>query len=238
MITYIVMRGDTLWHIAQKYGISLNELIFANPQITNPNLIYPGQILHIPSNDSLTYIVKKGDTLWQIAQEHGMQLNDLIAKNPQIQNPNLIIPGEIINISYEKEIPSISNDTRSLELEVIRLVNEERKKAGLNPLVENMELTNAARAKSKDFINNNYFSHNSPTYGSPFEMLDSLGIRYTAAAENIASGQRDPAEVMSFWMNSSGHRANILSQTLNQIGVGVAKDNEGNLYWTQMFIRS
>jgi len=232
------MRGDTMWNIATQYGIELNELLLANPQITNPTLIYPGQIINIPQNNTLTYIVMPGDSMWSIAQKHGQNLNDLIAKNPQITNPAFITPGQKINISYTSETPSDSNDNRSLELEVIRLVNKEREKAGITQLIENDKISNVARTKSKDFINNNYFSHNSPIYGSPFDMLDSYGIKYTAAAENIASGQRNPTEVMYYWMSSSGHRANILNSTLNQIGVGVARDNDGNLYWTQMFIRS
>ena len=69
-------------------------------------------------------------------------------------------------------------------------------------------------------------------------MLRNYGISFTAAAENIASGQRTAAEVMNSWMNSAGHRANILNATYNQLGVGAAKDSNGNLYWTQMFTRS
>ncbi|MDD4408199.1 MAG: SafA/ExsA family spore coat assembly protein, partial [Bacilli bacterium] len=90
MITYIVMRGDTMWNIATQYGIELNELLLANPQITNPTLIYPGQIINIPQNNTLTYIVMPGDSMWSIAQKHGQNLNDLIAKNPQITNPAFI----------------------------------------------------------------------------------------------------------------------------------------------------
>ncbi|MDD2409558.1 MAG: SafA/ExsA family spore coat assembly protein [Bacilli bacterium] len=238
MTTYIVMQGDTMWQIATKYGIELNKLLLANPQITNPTLIYPGQIINIPQNNTLTYTVMPGDSMWDIAQKQGLNLTDLVAKNPQITNPAFITPGQIINISYTGENPDVSNDIKSLELEVIRLVNSERERAGITPLIENNNLNNIARTKSQDFINNNYFSHNSPIYSSPFDMLDSYGIRYTAAAENIASGQRDPIEVMHYWMGSSGHKANILNPTLNQIGVGVARDKDGNLYWTQMFIRS
>jgi uncharacterized protein YkwD len=69
-------------------------------------------------------------------------------------------------------------------------------------------------------------------------MLNSFGIRFTAAGENIASGQENATQVMNTWMNSSGHRSNILNSTYNQIGVGVARDSKGNLYWVQMFIRS
>ncbi|MDD2392171.1 MAG: CAP domain-containing protein, partial [Bacilli bacterium] len=88
------------------------------------------------------------------------------------------------------------------------------------------------------FINNNYFGHNSPTYGSPFEMLRTFGVEFTTAGENIASGQRTAAEVMNSWMNSTEHRANILNPTYNQIGVGAVKDDNGNTFWTQLFIRN
>lgn len=230
MATYTVVSGDTMWEIAVKHGIRLNELLNANPQISNSDFILPGQKINIPN--ASTYTVISGDTMWQIAAKHELGLNELLKYNSQISNSALIFPGQKINI------PSGSNDIKTLESEVIRLVNAERAKAGRTALVENYEVNKAAKIKSEDFINNNYFSHNSPIYGTPFDMLRSFGIAFTAAAENIASGQKTAAEVMNTWMNSSGHRANILNSTYNQIGVGVARDNNGNLFWTQMFIKS
>ena len=112
------------------------------------------------------------------------------------------------------------------------LVNEQRAQNGLSPLTLSTELSNAARAKSQDMHDNNYFAHESPTYGSPFEMLTSFGISYRAAGENIAMGYSRPEAVMNAWMNSSGHRANILNASYTKIGVGYVAD--GN-YWTQEF---
>lgn len=250
MTTYTVIRGDTMWSIARKHGLSLNELLANNPQIINSELILPGQKINVPINGTTTYTVVLGDTLWQIARNYNVGLSDLMTVNPQITNPALIIPGQTINIPSSTIVPGTpsepttpstpgtSNDLRALESEVIRLVNVERNKVGRSPLTTNNQVSNVARLKSQDFIDNNYFSHNSPTYGTPFNMLKTFGISFTAAAENIASGQRTAAEVMKSWMNSSGHRENILSPTYNQIGVGVARDNNGNIYWTQMFIRS
>jgi len=86
-------------------------------------------------------------------------------------------------------------------------------------------------------INKNYFSHQSPTYGSPFDMMKSFGLRFSAAAENIAYGQRTAKEVVNAWMNSPGHRANILSRSYTETGVGAAKKANGTLYWTQMFMK-
>ena len=95
------------------------------------------------------------------------------------------------------------------------------------------ELARVARYKSEDMRDQNYFSHNSPVYGSPFDMIKNFGISYKAAAENIAKGQTTPEQVVQSWMNSSGHRANILSTKYTHIGVGYAK--EGHI-WTQQFI--
>ena len=150
--------------------------------------------------------------------------------NPNIKDPSSIYVGQKI------VIPAV-DDIRTLEKEVIRLVNIERAKVGLKPLSENVYLSKVARIKLQDMINKGYFSHYSPTYGSPFDMMKKFGISYTAAGENIAMGQRTPKEVMDAWMASSGHRRNILSPTFTQIGVGVAKDSRGRLYWTQMFIK-
>lgn len=252
MTTYTVVAGDTMWRIAIKHGIGLSELLKANPQITNSSLIVPGQIINIPSSSTSTstYTVVTGDTLWGIAAKQGISLNDLMTANPQITNSSLIFPGQKINLPSTTGTPSVpstpsapttpsgSTDITSLENEVVRLVNVERVKAGLPELVQNSEVGRVARIKSEDFVKNNYFSHTSPTYGSPFDMLKSFGITFTAAGENIASGQKTAADVMNSWMNSSGHRANILNSTYNKIGVGVAKDSNGSLYWTQIFIRN
>jgi uncharacterized YkwD family protein len=115
----------------------------------------------------------------------------------------------------------------------VALVNEQRAKNGLAPLTLNEKLSDVARTKSQDMHDNNYFDHTSPTYGSPFDMMHSFGINYRAAGENIAMGYATPEAVMTGWMNSPGHRANILNASYTQIGVGyVASGN----YWTQEFI--
>jgi len=84
---------------------------------------------------------------------------------------------------------------------------------------------------------NNYFAHQSPTYGSAGDMLKQSGINWSAWGENIASGQRTPEAVVTAWMNSEGHRANILSPNFSKIGVGYATNSNGTPYWTQMFIK-
>ena len=123
-------------------------------------------------------------------------------------------------------------DNLAYEKKVVELVNIERAANGLSALNLNSGLSDVARAKSQDMCDNKYFSHTSPTYGSPFDMMKSFGISYRTAGENIAMGYRTPEAVVDGWMNSPGHRANILNNSFTQIGVGyVASGN----YWTQMF---
>ena len=176
---------------------------------------------------SSTYTVKKGDSLWKIAVSYQVGLSEIKAENPTIKNYDLIYPGQIINI------PTLNASVDAYEREVVRLVNLERAKAGVSPLEYDWQLSRVARYKSEDMQKNKYFSHTSPTYGSPFNMMKSFGISYKTAGENIARGYQTPSAVVNGWMNSKGHRANILNSSFTHIGVGyVASGN----YWTQMFV--
>lgn len=127
-----------------------------------------------------------------------------------------------------------TKDASQFEQKVVDLVNQERQKQGLKPLTLNKKLSDVARAKSKDMMDKGYFDHNSPTYGSPFDMMKQFGIEYTTAGENIAKGQQSPEDVMNAWMNSDGHRKNILNPDFTEIGVGYVKGD--TTYWTQQFI--
>ncbi|MBR0281178.1 MAG: hypothetical protein IJQ81_06260 [Oscillibacter sp.] len=119
------------------------------------------------------------------------------------------------------------------ELEVVRLVNVERAKYGLSALSADGELSRIARYKSQDMRDKGYFSHESPTYGSPFQMLKSFGVSYRSAGENIAYGYATPEKVVNAWMNSEGHRANILNASYTRLGVGYVASGD---YWTQLFV--
>ena len=133
------------------------------------------------------------------------------------------------------ETNSNSNQAQvsSVIQQVVDLTNAERAKEGLAPLQIDSALTKSAQLKSQDMKDNNYFSHTSPTYGSPFDQMKSLGISYKSAAENIAMGQRSAQEVVQGWMNSAGHRANIMNGSYTHIGVGLS---DSGYYWTQQFI--
>ncbi|MCY6959408.1 CAP domain-containing protein [Clostridium brassicae] len=185
--------------------------------------------VNVLAQETFNYVVKSGDSLWKICVKYEVGISEVLSLNPNITNPNMIYPNTTI------KIPNLS-EVKKLENEVIRLVNVERSKAGLGQLKANWQLSRVARYKSQDMVNKRYFSHTSPTYGSPFDMIRNFGINYRSAGENIAYGQNSPSEVMKSWMNSPGHRQNILNSTYTEIGVGVAKASNGQLYWTQMFI--
>lgn len=180
------------------------------------------------SASAASHTVVSGDTLWKIAKRYEVGLSEIKSANPQIKNYDLIYPGQMINI------PTVDTSITSFEQEVIRLVNEIRAQNGLKTLTYDWELSRVARIKSQDMKDNRYFSHNSPVYGTPFEMIKNFGISYRSAGENIAKGYATPQAVVNGWMNSSGHRANILNANFTHIGVGYVS---GGHYWTQMFIR-
>jgi uncharacterized YkwD family protein/spore coat assembly protein SafA len=183
--------------------------------------------LIMPSSAAKTYTVVSGDSMWKIAVKFQVGLSEIIHSNPQIKNPALIHPGDVLTI------PTVDSSVTGYEAEVIELVNEIRGEHGLSPLKSNWQLSRVARYKSQDMHDRKYFSHTSPTYGTPFKMIKDFGISYRTAGENIAKGYRTPHEVVTGWMNSSGHRANILNSSYTQIGVGYVSDGH---YWTQMFI--
>ena len=161
-----------------------------------------------------SHTVQRGDTMWKLAVQYQV-------------GTNLIYPGDVLTI------PETDASVRACEQEVVRLVNAERAKHGLAALTEDWELSRVARYKSQDMHDNRYFAHNSPTYGTPFRMLRAFGLSYRTAGENIAMGYTAPAAVVAGWMNSEGHRANILNSAYTKIGVGYVADGH---YWTQQFI--
>lgn len=197
--------------------------------------------------------VQRGDSMWKIAKRYNVLFHEVLELNKHIhKNPHLIHPKD------EVELPDGSTGTSTNESgtgdsdpeqseeataemtqaeAVLKLVNAERKKAGLQPLTLSNKLTNIAYTKAKDMAEKNYFSHQSPTYGSPFDMLKQFGVSFSAAGENIAAGQKSAEEVMNSWMNSSGHKANILNANYTQLGVGFYRGGSYGTEWVQLFIK-
>lgn len=192
--------------------------------------VFTGLSTNVLAANLDVYTVQYGDSLWRIAVKYKIGISEIIEANPQIKNLDLIYPNQKVNI------PNIDR-IKSIEHRVIQLVNQEREKAGLKPLRANWQASRVARHKSQDMRDNHYFSHTSPIYGSPFNMLKAYRVYYSYAGENIAMGQTTPEQVMKSWMSSTGHRNNILSANFTEIGVGYAEGGTGRYYWTQTFIR-
>lgn len=141
----------------------------------------------------------------------------------------------VIPTSEPTLLPTPKLDLALYRKRVVELVNEERAAEGKPTLIEDRLLDKTAQQHSEDMVDNNFFDHTNLKGETPFDRMNNNGISYMAAAENIAYGQRTPEAVVESWMASDGHRSNILSDSYNKIGVGIAEDAYGILYWTQDF---
>lgn len=142
--------------------------------------------------------------------------------------PDLDIPD-----STTPEVPDTNQSISQYAKQVATLVNEERAKVGLAPLTLDVTISKAATTRSKEIQTS--FSHTRPNGSSFSTVLKENGISYKGSGENIAWGQKTPKEVMKAWMNSDGHRANILNKNYTKIGVGYVQNSAGTAYWTQLF---
>ncbi|MFD2444678.1 CAP domain-containing protein [Bacillus sp. CGMCC 1.16607] len=158
------------------------------------------------------------------------QQNQVTGQQKPVQQTQ---PKQQTQTTQPKPAAQTTQGISATEQKVIELTNVERRKNGLRDLIGDSKLSSVARTKSNDMQAKGYFSHTSPTYGSPFDMMRDFGVSYKTAGENIAQGQRTPEEVVRAWMNSEGHRKNILNGSFTHIGVG--HNTTGN-QWTQMFI--
>lgn len=200
--------------------------------------------------------VQPGESIWKIAKEYHLDFARLLELNKHLKDVDIIHPGQHVNTHHDNGTgndhnPSVGaagnataqgkvgDDAQAASnaqaMQVLELVNVERKKAGLQPLTLDNTLNRIAAEKARDMAVNGYFSHDSPTYGTPFDMMRSFGVDYKSAGENIAAGQRTAQEVMQSWMNSSGHRANILSPKYTKLGVGYYDAGSKAPYWAQEF---
>lgn len=215
---------------------------------------FVAMIFGFSSVSSAQCTVQNGDSIWRIAERYKIPFHKMLELNRHLHNPHLIYPKDKIEMPKNDHGTGTTTDQHSMhdDIEhgseqvtdhgsttqaeaVLQLVNAEREKQGLKPLTLSDKLTNIATMKSKDMADKGYFDHNSPTYGSPFQMLQDFGVHYSAAGENIAAGQRTPEQVMQSWMNSSGHRANILNKNFDTIGIGYYEGGSYGVYWTQLF---
>ncbi len=196
--------------------------------------------------------VQRGDSMWRIAKRYKVPFAKVLILNKHFKNQHLIHPKDEVELpdgstgqstsesgtgdsDAQKTEPTQAETTQAAE--ILNLVNQERAKAGVPALTLSEKLTSIAYTKAKDMADKNYFSHQSPTYGSPFDMLKQFGVSYSYAGENIAAGQKTAAEVMNNWMNSSGHKANILNKNYTQLGVGFYRGGQYGTEWVQLFIK-
>ncbi len=163
---------------------------------------------------------------WEIPLRPG---EELPAQPPEEETP----PAEEAPPQEEPDAPEESGGVQEAVEAVASLVNAARRDAGLSELELDADLCAAAQARAQEIAQS--FSHTRPDGSSCFTILEEFGISYRAAGENIAMGQRTPEEVMDGWMNSSGHRANILNGTFTSIGVGYYVDGAGAAHWVQIF---
>ena len=172
---------------------------------------------------------------WMNVPENNVGTN----KPEQIPEPGQEIPAKPENekpAEQEEEQPQYNEtDNSSYEMRVLNLVNEQRRKNGVAALTYSYELEAVGKAHSEDMLKNHYFSHNSLDGKTPFDRMRAAGISFGYAAENIAAGQQGPDEVVNSWMNSEGHRKNILNPNYKKMGVGIAYGGSYGIYWTQEF---
>jgi len=215
MDVYNVHAKDTLWIISRKYRVKLDAIIDANPELPDPDLIYPGDQIKVPLDHKIN------DSL------------DIADSDIDKGDGNTKIRSNVVQGRYAGDMPITQENSE--EKELLELINRERAKAGLRSVKLCATIGTASRIKADEMSAKQYFSHTSPVYGSPFEMLRSFGITYKTAGENIAKGQKSANAVLAAWMNSEGHRANILNPDFEEIGIGYASDNKVT-YWVLILL--
>ena len=204
-----------------KIQVTSNNLNLRTGAGTNHKIVktmHRGDVMEVLGKINGWYVVKlTNDTV-------GCVIDDV--KPYGIQSP-------VVTDPTPKPEPGQTVDASAMQAEMLGYINEARADANLPPLKLDAKLSEGATLKSQDMATNNYFSHDSPTYGSPFDMMRSLGISYSYAGENIAKHMSVKSAHDGF-MNSPGHRANILNKNFNKVGLGFVKEGS-YLYVTQWF---
>ncbi len=184
----------------------------------------------VNKNEYIRIFAKIGD--WYVIQTDNDNIGAVSSEYVRLIYPNT-------SSNQNKGSSGTSNTTTSEltanEQEVFDLINAKRVANGLSALKIDDELQNVARIKAQDMVDNNYFSHTSPIYGSPFDMIKSFGISYKTAGENIA-GNSSNSGAVNAWMNSAGHKANILNSSFNYTGIGVVSSSKYGKIYVQMFM--
>lgn len=183
----------------------------------------------VEKNEYIRVFAGVGD--WYIVQVEGDYVGAVSKKYVKAIYPGSSGGSGSSGSSGSSQTSTMTND----EKEVFDLINKQRTANGLSVLKVDSEVQRVAKIKAQDMVNSGYFSHNSPTYGTPFEMLQSFKVSYRTAGENIA-GNSSNSGAVNAWMNSSGHKANILNSSFTHTGIGVVSSPKYGKIYVQMFI--
>lgn len=242
LLVCVPVQSDAITEYNFTYGTQ--RINYSNTIIVSPSNNYYTVVKNQPSNSYYTisgnqnqittnyYVVSRSNYLRTVNNTiHIERSIENVQPKPQEPQPT---PQPKPQPVPQPNPNTTSNERHSLtseEIQMVDYVNKARQDAGLQPLQVDVDLAYIARLKSQDMYDNNYFSHDSPTYGSPFEMMTKFGIKYRGAAENIAKNN-SVASAHNALMRSQGHKDNILNPIYTHIGIGIH-----NRYYTQMFIR-
>ena len=236
VFTFTITKLTTSFGMQHYYNVDFSTAIVTASTLnvrSGPGTNYP-VVAKVNKNEYIRVFAGVGN--WYIVQVEGDYVGAVSKQYVKAIYPNS--GGSSTGGGSTNESGNTTTSTSGLttdELEVFNLINEQRTKNGLSALKIDSEVQNVARIKAQDMVNNNYFSHTSPTYGSPFDMLNSFKVSYKTAGENIAGNSSNSAAVTA-WMNSSGHKANILNSSFNYTGIGVVNGSKYGKIYVQMFI--
>lgn len=224
----IILTASTIFGMQSYYKVDFSTGIVTASTLnvrSGPGTAYK-VVATAKKNDYIRVFAGIGN--WYVVQVDGDYVG-VVSK--QYVKP--IYPGTTTSKSTTNT--TTNTNLSSDEQEVFDLINKQRTNNGLAALKIDDEVQRVARIKAQDMVNNNYFSHTSPTYGSPFDMLKSFKVSYKTAGENIA-GNSSNSGAVNAWMNSSGHKANILNNSFNYTGIGVVTSPRYGKVYVQMFI--
>lgn len=230
VFTLIILNVSSVFGMQHYYNVDFSTGLVTATTLnvrSGPGTKY-NVVATVKKNEYIRVFAGVGD--WYIVQVEGDYVGAVSKKYIKA-----IYPGSSNGGSSNNSSQNINSTMSSDEKEVFNLINKQRSANGLSALKVDNEVQRVAKIKAQDMVNNSYFSHNSPTYGSPFDMLQSFKVSYKTAGENIAGNSSNTGAVNA-WMNSSGHKANILNSSFNYTGIGVVNSSKYGKVYVQMFI--
>lgn len=232
IFTVVVFNISTVFGMQHYYNVDFSTGLVTATTLnvrSGPGTKY-SVVTTVKKNEYIRVFAGVGD--WYIVQVEGDYVGAVSKKYVKAIYPNSSGSGSSSNSGNGT---SNTSTMTSDEKEVFNLINKQREANGLSALKVDSEVQRVTKIKAQDMVNNSYFSHNSPTYGTPFEMLKSFKVSYKTAGENIA-GNSSNSGAVNAWMNSSGHKANILNSSFNYTGIGVVSSPKYGKVYVQMFI--